>query len=248
MTKLDLSGLDSGVAEDVGPFLSEVVTALGEDLTSIAIVGAAVTPDFVRGRTDINSVAILKEIELRHLHAIAPLGRKHGRKGVAAPFLLTPAYIESSLDVFPVEFLDFRVAHQTVYGPDLLSDLEVKKDHLRLQCERELKAFLLRLRQGFIRAAGDARLLREVLSEAAAAIFPEIRAILHLLGKAPTLSGEKDLAAVCEALEIEGDRVKRILLPKETKEKPDLGTLESCFSDLYAFVQVLSEKVDAGLG
>lgn len=248
MASLDLTSLESGVAEVAGPFLEELVAALAEDIISVAIVGTAVTPGYVPGEADINSLVVVKELGVQELHAIAPLGKRYGRKGVAAPFLLTPAVIDSSLDVFPLEFLDFSLAHKTVYGPDLLSVLEVEREHLRLQVERELKTYLMQLRQGFIRCAGEARLLGEVLSEASREIFPAVRALLHLSKRPISLVREKDLEALCEALGIGAASVKSVLLGGSGKGKPSLQEVEARFTHLYAFVQALSEKADAGLG
>lgn len=248
MPSLDLSGLDTGATEVAGPFFEDLLESLGDQIVSLAVVGIAVTPDFKRGESEINSVAILKDLQTSHLHRIAPLGKKHGRKGVAAPFLLTQAAMESSRDVFALEFLNFRLAHKTVHGPDLLADLEVEREHLRLQVERELKAFLIQMRQGFIRSAGDPRLLGEVLQGASEEIFPELRGLLHLLGKPVALSRKKDLSEACEALEIDGDAVTGILLGDGKPGKSALDEVESRFSSLYDFVSALSEKVDAGLG
>ncbi|MCZ6688922.1 MAG: hypothetical protein O7H41_04905 [Planctomycetota bacterium] len=248
MGSLDLSGLRASLVEVGTAFFTELVEALGQNLISIAVVGDAAIGVPRGGRLDINSVAILKAIEVRHLRAIAPLGKKHGRKGMAAPFLLTPEVIETSRDVFAVEYLNFRLAHTTIYGPDLLSDIEIEPDHLRLQCERELKGFLLQLRQGFIKTAGDSRLLQDVLTEASRDLFPELRAVLHLLGKPISLSNEKDLQALCEGLDIDGEGVQQVLLSADLPAKPSAEELEGRFSDLYGFIRFVSEKVDAGLG
>ena len=61
---------------------------------------------------------------------------------------MTPHYLACSRDVFPVEFLDFQLVHETILGEDPFVSLQVDKAHVRLQCERELKATLVRLRQG----------------------------------------------------------------------------------------------------
>ena len=70
---------------------------------------------------------------------------------------MTPEYIRTSLDVFPVEFLNFKLIHATVFGEDIFESLEINRMDLRRQCERELKVKLVSLRQGYISSLGDGR-------------------------------------------------------------------------------------------
>jgi hypothetical protein len=247
MPSLKLVGLPSQVIDAAGDFFQDLLEGLGSDLVSMAVVGSAVTKDYIPDKSDINSVVILKDVKVAHLHAIAPLGRKYGKRGVAAPTILTPAYIETSRDVFALEFLNLRMAHKTVYGEDLLSTLEVKPEDLRLQVERNLKILLIRLRQGFIRSAGDARVLGEVIAAAASDAFPEIRGILHLLEKPVAFVRKEDLHAVGEASGIDVNSVSPILLDREAS-RLSLEEAESRFATLYEFLQALSEKADELLG
>jgi hypothetical protein len=247
MPSLKLGGLPSQVIDAAGDFFQDLLEGLESDLISMAVVGSAVTKDYLPGRSDINSVVILKDVKVAHLHAIAPLGRKYGKRGVAAPTILTPTYIETSRDVFALEFLNLRMAHKTVYGEDLLSTLEVKPEDLRLQVERNLKTLLIRLRQGFIRSAGDAGILGEGIAAVARDVFPEVRGILHLLQKPVPFVREEDLRSVAEASGIDVKSVTPILLDREAS-RLSLEEAESRFATLYGFLQLLSEKADELLG
>ena len=59
--------------------------------------------------------------------------------GISAPLIMTPDYIQKSLDVFPVEFLNFRLIHHTLLGKDILGELEIDRGNMQRQCEREIK-------------------------------------------------------------------------------------------------------------
>lgn len=243
---LDLSGLRTEVAERAGPFLQVLAGRLGDRVVSIAVIGDAVTEDFVPDRTEIRTALVLRTAGVSTLHEIAPLGKKYGRRGIAAPIILTPDHIEESRDVFPLEFLELRVAHATVYGEDVLGGIEVSDADLRLQVERELKTFLIRMRGGFLQTAGDPVLLVEVLAEASEELFPEMRGFLHLLGKPITHAREKDLDALCQATGLDAATVRADLLRREPgRSKPSLADLEARFGALYDFVHALSEKANA---
>jgi hypothetical protein len=72
------------------------------------------------GRSDINSLLLLREMDLGVLESIAPLGRRFHRSGIAPPLVMDPGYVNDSLDVFPMEFLEMRLIHETVFGEDIL--------------------------------------------------------------------------------------------------------------------------------
>jgi len=43
---------------------------------------------------------------------------------------MTPTYIHKSLDVFPIEFLNMKLFHQTVFGEDIFQDVNIKNSNL----------------------------------------------------------------------------------------------------------------------
>jgi hypothetical protein len=95
---------------------------------------------------------------------------------------MTPDYIKTSLDVFPIEFLNFRAIHHTVYGSDYFKNLSIERSHLRLQCEREIKSKLLWLHQSYIESLGSQELLLQRLTASITGFIPLFRAILYLAG------------------------------------------------------------------
>src|SRR5512144_2317514 len=116
MNGLDFTALKPIVAEKLSPMVGDILKGHASNLHSFHVVGSAVIPDYDEKVSDINSVVVLHAMDLKFITFLAPLGRKYGRKHVAAPFIMTPEYITSSLDTFPVEFLDFKLIHKTVFG------------------------------------------------------------------------------------------------------------------------------------
>ena len=156
-----------------------------KQIASITLVGSALGDDFVPKKSDINSVFVLDKMDFEVIKTLAQLGKKYKKHGVAAPLLMTPDYIQSSTDVFPVEFLSFKVLHQTVLGDDPFVDLDIKLTDLRHQCERDLKAKLIGLRQGYLATLGDAKFLLQHMQDLLPAMLPIFRAFLLLNGQTP---------------------------------------------------------------
>jgi len=163
MAYLTLNKLKPAAVDKIKAFLDEVMYNYGDKIHSIHITGTAITEDFDEKRSDVNSLFVIKEMDLKFLEVLAPLGKKYGKRKVAAPLIMTPEYINSSLDVFPVEFLNFKLIHATIFGEDILEGLALDRMDLRHQCERELKTKLIWLRQGYISSQGDRKMLKRVL-------------------------------------------------------------------------------------
>src|SRR5210317_1696018 len=122
--------LRTAITERYQPFLEVLLEDHQDKIHSVYIVGSALTRDFDPKKSDINSVIVLHEMDLKFLELLAPLGRKYGKKGIAAPLLMTPAYIDQSRDVFPIEFLNIKLLHHTVFGQDIFRDLDIDRADL----------------------------------------------------------------------------------------------------------------------
>jgi hypothetical protein len=134
------SKLHDAAEERYKPFQDEILKSHKDNIHSITITGSALTDDFDLEKSDVNSVLVLHKMDLGFLELLASLGKTYGKKGISAPLIMTPEYIMHSLDVFPIEFLNIKLLHDTLFGEDLFQHLAIDRKDLRLQCERELKS------------------------------------------------------------------------------------------------------------
>jgi hypothetical protein len=244
MSELDLAKLNPLVREKIKPFLEEILNKYYEKIHSIHITGTAITDDFDIKRSDINSIFVLKEMDLKFLELLAPLGKKYGKHKVAAPLIMTPEYIKRSLDVFPIEFLNFKLIHLTVYGEDILKDIEINRMDLRHQCERELKVKLIWLRQGYISSVGDRKILTENFINSISGYIPLFRGLIVLLGKEPPIRQGEVIAALSEVTNVNTDVFAKVLKGKREKFKLSIEELNTMFEDYYTATEKLGRIVD----
>ena len=128
----DLAGLPQEVIAVMAPFAEELVFRLAERIETLAVFGSCMTGDYIHGVSNINSVLVLKEINLPELDVIASVEKRFRKKLLGQPLIITEDYISRSLDVFPIEFLDIKLLHKTIYGPDPFVKLSINKATLRL--------------------------------------------------------------------------------------------------------------------
>jgi hypothetical protein len=244
MPDFTLDKLKPPAAAKIKPFLEEILAGYREKVHSIHVTGTAVTDDFDEKVSDVNSVIVLKAMDLKFLKLLAPLGKKYGKQKVAAPLIMTPEYIASSLDVFPIEFLSFKYIHSTVFGRDLLENLSIDRMDLRRQCERELKTKLIGLRQGYLSSQGDRKLMTEGFIRSITGYIPLFRGIIVLFGEEPPAMQHEVIAALERAAGINTDIFAKILKNKYEKTKPTVEELHTAFEEYYAATDKLSAIVD----
>jgi len=242
---LDLTGIHSDAADRIRPFFEQLLEEYASRIHSLNVVGSAVSGDYDPARSDVNSVVILNEMDLEFLEGLAPLGKRYHRKRVKAPLIMTPAYITTSLDVFPIEFREMAQIHKTVHGDDILLELDIHASDLRHQCERDLKAKLIGLRQGYLSMMGEPKLLSEEFSRAISGYAPLFRAILTLVGPAPPpMRLEEVLARLETATGIPTAVYQRVYQMKKSGERPGIEKLKTLFEDYYQTTERLSRIID----
>lgn len=232
------------IIERFKPFQDEILSVYKDNIHSITLTGSVLTDDFVPGKSDINSVVVLTEMDLKFLELLATLGKKYQKKRIAAPLIMTPGYIVNSLDVFPIEFLSIKLLHKTIVGENLFQDLKINRSDLRLQCERELKVRLIGLRQGYISCLGNSKMLMEMFIDSFSGYIPLFRGIILLLGKEPPVTS-RDAIDVLEKVSGVNTKVfNTILKQKKQKTKLMMGQLNTIFEEYYAAIERLGDITD----
>ncbi len=226
------------------PFLDIVLNKYKDKIHSIHITGSALTEDFNPNSSDINSIIVLNKMDLKFLEDFAPLGKKFGKKQISSPLIMTPEYISTSLDVFPVEFLTIKMLHKTVLGEDIFIDLEIKKSDLRPQCERELKVRLIGLRQGYLSSLGNRKFLADGFISSFSGYIPLFRGIILLLGTTPPEENKEVLTTLHDVSGVNTDVFKTVLKAKKDKTKLSIEILNSIFEDYYKAIEQLGNITD----
>ena len=240
---IDLN-LKDAIIERFKPFQNEILNRYKDNIHSITLTGSAVTEDFMPGKSDVNSVFVLREMDLNFLELLAPLGKKYRKKRIAAPLIMTPEYIMNSLDVFPLEFLNIKLLHKTILGEDLFRDLEINRSNLRLQCERELKVRLIGLRQGYISCLGNSKMLMDMFIQSFSGYIPLFKGIILLLGKEPPITNSDVMTELEEVSGVNTSVFKRVLKQKKQKTKLMMEQLNTIFQDYYAAIEKLGDITD----
>jgi len=156
---------------------------------------------------------------------------------------MTPRYVNESLDVFPIEFLNLHHIHRTVYGEDLFAEVPVERRDLRLQCERDLKAKLIGLRQGYLAAAGNARILNKNFSMAISGYMPLFRAIIYLKSDEFPIPPEEAISRLGKVTGVDTGVYRGVFEKKLEHARLPIADLNRLFKDYYIATESLERVV-----
>ena len=215
----------------------------GDGLVSVILYGSGAGKDYRPGKSDLNFLIVLSEEAIDHLdRALKPVSRWR-KKGVATPLFMTRPYIASSLDSYPLEFLNMQKGYVLAYGEDVLRDLSFEPCHLRLQCEREIMGKLLLLRERFLETEGRPRRLRDLIGESITALISIFGGLLYLKGREIPFSRREVVEALAREYTVDAGVFMRCLDMKEGGKVPPSET-QDIFMAYLAEVRRLRGVVD----
>jgi len=243
-TGLDLTRLKLVVADRVGPFFETILDKKTDDVLALYVIGSAVTDDFDPDRSDINSMIVLAEMDLEFLDLLGSLCDEHGPGRIGPPLLMTPKYIERWHNVSPVELLDVKLVNAPVYGADPLSELEIARLPVRLQCKRELRNRLVALGRGYVRAAGNKRELTELMVDSVYGLAPLIRAILYARGEDPPATIGPLFDALAALIGGAALSFKEVYWTKLRETRVPVARVREVLKDYYRAIETLIDLVD----
>jgi predicted nucleotidyltransferase len=239
-----MAELDPRTERLLQSFTREVRNLYGDDVTSVILYGSAVGPDYIPGVSDLNILIALKEVGPAQLAKAFKYIRRW-QKVKINPLFLDPSYIESSLDTFPIEFLEMKEQHRLLWGEDLLKELQVSQENLRLQCEQELKGKWLRLRQIYLETEGNPRQLKQLMTASLRPFAVVLGALLRLKGFAvPPQEFLEVLAQVESTFELELDGFREAYQLKLGLRSLGRAELNGLFARYLTEVRQLAQAAD----
>ena len=166
--------------QPIEQYAAQVRALAGENGLALTLFGEIATGTFDLNKNTVRNVLVLNTVDLEVLRLLAQSGAKLGKARISAPLIMTPAYINASLDAFPLEMIEIHQSNMTLFGEDYFNALSFNEGHIRLQCERELKSILIGMRQGLLAAAGRERLLGMLETQVVERLIRTIRGVLWL--------------------------------------------------------------------
>lgn len=242
--KLNFSGLPAQVTRKLKLYLVELATLIGKPLKSIVVYGSAVTEEFDPRRSNINLIVVVEKLNLDLLHNVQPLVKRGARKQIVAPLFLTTEHMDTSSDVFPIEFLDMSDFHHVILGDDPFAKLKIGTENLRLECEEKLKGSLINLRQSYLEIADRRSAMMELVASSITGITSIFRGLIRLAGFKSPAGKKAVILRMAELYPVEPANFLAALEIKLSAPRMTRQEMDSFFAAYLADIEELVLHVD----
>ena len=236
--KHELNGLPEAMREPLRRYAETLKELAGDNARSLTLFGAVAAGTFNPRSHTARSVFVVGAVDLEMLRQLAKQGPRLGKARIAAPLIMTPEYIDASLDTFPLEFLEIAQHRICVFGEDYFQELSLQAADVRHQCEREIKTVQLGMRQALLAAAGRDKTLTTVEVDVGERLLRSLRGLLWLHGDTEPRAAMDTVVAV-------EDGIHRSLpgVRSAVDDRSHHGWEE--FKTLYADVDALRTRINA---
>lgn len=231
--------LPEKLKDTLNEFIIRLKNTYGEELISVVLYGSSASGEFTTRYSNVNLLVILKDTSLDNLNKISTLITRH-KFQMIKPLFFSEGYIKRSIDVFPIEFLDMKENHIVLHGKDVLSSLAIDIKNLRFQCEQELKAKLVNIKDAYLRIRNKQELKR-LLFISFTSIIHILRNLVRLKGNSPSYLKEDVLKDISKEFNIDTTNFNKIL---NAKKKNLILSSEETESLFFALVTDLEKIID----
>lgn len=221
--------------------VSRLRTASGDNLVSVVLYGSAAREEFHEQYSDVNVLGVFSDLGAGPLAAITPVVRwwTHEEK-FTPPLMMTEVELRESADVFAIELLDIQNAHRTLFGEDIISEIQVPMNLHRVEVEHELRLTLLRLRQHMLLSPDNESELKLVLAKSLSSVLTLVRHALIALGDDPPRDKAKLAEHAGQVFGFDSLPLRTILDLRNNREHP-VETIDTYNSYMSAIGRVAHE-------
>ncbi|MBI3448751.1 MAG: nucleotidyltransferase domain-containing protein [Acidobacteria bacterium] len=225
--------------------IANLRAALHGDLVSVVLYGSAARDEHAGEASNLNLLVVVTDDAPERLLAAAGPQKRWTKDGNPPLLFVTPRWIHDSTDVFPMEFLDMLDHRKILSGADPLAGVAVSRANLRLQCEREARSILLKLRAAWLEASGDSRALHDLVTSSLGPVMALVRGSLRLAGE-PVPSRTSDvLLALARRFDLDAAPFAAAVAVKGAGPKRDSERLRLVFLRYFEGVERLGRALDA---
>jgi len=231
MKKYSLSEIESKV-------IPQLQQAWGDKLLSVIAHGDCIRPEIGRRSHDSVQLAlILQENSLPVLKQGYETVQKFKKSNIEFTWFLTPEYIQETLDVFPLDYLNMQSAYKVLFGEDLLKDLFFEVADLRLQCERELRGLMLHLRRETLTIPDKPKALLELLKISLQNFLPVFRGVCQLTRKELIIEDQNVMQVLIEDLNLKSRM-------EDLSGEPPKETISEVFATWVTDLEAIIAHID----
>ncbi|HLD29464.1 MAG TPA: hypothetical protein VJC03_03915 [bacterium] len=184
--------------------------------------------------------AVLKELDLEMLFGLSGLVRKMAAKKIITLFL-TESRILSSCDVYPLEYIRMKRNYILLAGRDIIKDLQIPEENVRLESEQKIKGTLIRLTQIILEEGKKRRVIARAAFLALEDLLSGLEGLLYLRGKTDSVNRADIIPLSEKEFSLDLSVLKEV---ESWKAGAKPGNPALLLHDFYEKIEELAETAD----
>lgn len=225
--------------------VEKLKSAAQSEIRSVVLYGSSAAGDRVEKRSDYNILVITERLSVKELKVFSRPAKAWVKAGNPPPLFFTLDQLQKSADVFPIEILDMRESHRILFGEDVLSEVEVHYDNLRLELEHELKSKLIQLRENFVLTGGKTKHVVELMIQSLSSFLVLLRGALRLYQNEVPPHKLDAMKALSRHIDFDTGVFITVEELKKGQKKPKQVDSESLFERYLRTIESVVDRIDA---
>lgn len=225
-------------------YLRDAEKILGQDVSAIILYGSLARGDYLQDRSNINLLFVFEHITLDILQRCSKLNRRWTKERIVAPMMFALSELPRFLETFPLEFFEIRDHHLLLAGRDPFPELHIEGRTLFIECQREIRGNLLRVRQQFVEAAGQPEGIQALLPISLTTLVPCLRGLYRLLGQSPQGTPSDVLERMKTVLDLDPSAFLEVWFMKRGQSTPGKHEAPHLVDRYLLALNALEEKIE----
>ena len=242
MSLFKRSVLPHAVIADLADMLP---THLGDTLVALILHGIHADANRDDEVSPIEVLIVLTDVNPNTIEQLAAVYEQVRGHQSLIPMVLTQDELLSSTDVFPITFMEMKRRHRLLAGVDILAELDVSFEHLRLRCEQELKNLLLRMQNNFLKNFSKPPNLQRAMKRNHVSLSRTLAAALQMRGESCPETEYGVLNSAALLFDLDQDAIAAISNAVKKETPIDADTLRSLYGEFLCLVNQAAAAVDA---
>lgn len=205
-------------------------------LTSVFIFGSKANLNGQSLGHNVDLFVVADEVHVDDFTKMFPAVQRWCAKGNPTPLIMSRDEFYSMVDIYAIEYSDIKWNYQVVHGQDLVAAVNVNYFDLRLQCERELKNMIMKLRSFYLEHGRAKSAIVPAIDTIAKSVIVIFRALLRLRNLSPSVYKQDVVEQVGSIVRIDKQFFTKLIGQKE-------GTYRFNTSEIYDFNEYLLNQL-----
>ena len=228
---------------DIQALAEGLQKSLGDKLKSVVLYDGMAKNEYIKENDLVCLMVVLTEVDTGNLDCVGEVLRGDPRQKQYQTLVLSERDLKTSTDVFPIRFLDMQQDYDVLVGDDVVKDLEISRDNLRLRCEQEIKNLLLRLRTLYINSGDNPKALEGALLKGYYSFLKSGDALAELKTK-EVYHNEEAVVEAIGTIGLDAGLMKKIAGLRQGESIGDSAAMKETFEGFMAMIESAAQMAD----